>query len=137
MEWLTVILMGFAAAGQPTLADNTCSVLTDGEAQVLAETNEARAKAGQPPLVVDCRLMGAARRHARQMARTTTLVHSSGLSVAENIAAGQPNAREVVVVWLNSPSHRANMLSRRYSRIGMAGFIGPDGKAYWVQQFAP
>ena len=41
-----------------------CSALSAGEAQIISETNDARVAAGLPMLVVDCRLMGRARRHA-------------------------------------------------------------------------
>jgi len=132
---MNAILLLFALAGEPTLAPEPCSVLTPGESQIVQKTNEARANAGLPPLVVDCRLMGSARRHANRMARAMALYHSNG--VAENIATGQPFAAEAVVVWLNSPGHRANILGRSHRRVGVAGVIGPDGKAYWVQQFAP
>jgi uncharacterized protein YkwD len=125
-----------AAASEPTPADGTCSVLTAGEAQVVAKTNEARIESGAHELVVDCRLMSSARRHARRMAREMALRHSSD-RVAENVAAGQPTAADAVVVWLASPGHRANILNRGYRRVGVAGFVGPDGRAYWVQQFAP
>lgn len=130
-----LMLLSMAVAGEPTLADGTCSVLTSGESQIVEQTNSARAESGLPTLVIDCRLMGSARRHAQRMAKATSMYHSSG--VAENIAAGQAFASEAVVTWLRSPGHRANMLNRNYRRIGVAGFIGPDGKAYWVQQFAP
>ena len=129
-----LMMLSMAVAGEPTLADGTCSVLTSGENQIVEKTNSARAESGLPTLVIDCRLMGSARRHAQRMANAMSLYHSSG--VAENIAYGQPFAADAVVTWLRSPGHRANMLNRNYRRIGVAGFIGPDGKAYWVQQFS-
>jgi len=129
------VALAFAFTGEPTLADGTCSVLTTGESQIIEKTNEARAENGLPTLVVDCRLMGSARRHAQRMAKAMSMYHSTG--VTENIAAGQPFAADAVVTWLRSPGHRANILNRSHRRIGVAGFIGPDGKAYWVQQFAP
>jgi uncharacterized protein YkwD len=125
----TMMMMMFAVTGEP------CSVLTPGENQIVEKTNEARQINNLQPLVIDCRLMGSARRHAKRMAEAMSLYHSSG--VAENVASGQPFASDAVVVWLNSSGHRANILSRGHRRIGVAGFIGPDGRTYWVQQFAP
>ena len=131
MVWsalLSVVLSVVGAeSGEP------CSVLTGGESQIVAKTNEARLAVGLPPLVVDCVLMGSSRRHARRMAAEAALFHSSG--VAENVAAGQPFADGAVRTWLGSSGHRANMMSRRYTRIGVAGYISADGKAFWVQQF--
>jgi uncharacterized protein YkwD len=117
------------------LMGGDCTNLTESESAVIAETNQARAEAGLPELVIDCRLMGRARRHANRMASEGFFAHSSGAT--ENIAMGQPHAVAVVRSWLNSPGHRANILSRRNARIGVAGVVGRDGKIYWVQQFAP
>lgn len=112
-----------------------CTTMTEGEAQIVSETNRARAEAGLPELVVDCRLMGRARRHANRMATEGFFAHSDGAT--ENIASGQPHAVAAVRTWLASPGHRANIMNRRNTRIGVAGFVGRDGKTYWVQQFAP
>jgi len=115
-----------------------CKPLTTGEAQVVERTNAARAKAGLQPLAVDCRLMNTSRLHAIEMADNAKLYHSSeGGFAAENVAAGQPNAAEAVVDWLNSAGHRANMLSPAHRKIGVAGRVGRDGRCYWVQQFLP
>jgi uncharacterized protein YkwD len=129
---LLFLFLGAAAAA----AEPSCSALSPGEAQVLAETNVARQEAGLPALVVDCRLMGQSRRHARRMAADLSVYHS-GDSVSENVAGGPENAREAVIAWLKSPGHRQNLLVKSHRRIGVAGYIGRDGKAYWVQQFAP
>jgi uncharacterized protein YkwD len=111
-----------------------CSTMTEAESQIVAETNSARAAAGLPELVVDCRLMGRARRHANRMATESFFRHSDG--AIENIASGQPHAQAAVRTWLGSPGHRANIMNRSYTRIGVAGFVGRDGKTYWVQQFS-
>ena len=130
------IFLAVAMAASSAVGQEPCSVLTPGESQVVAETNAARASAGGVSLVVDCRLMSQARRHARRLARDMAMYHS-GENVGENVASGPENARDAVVMWLASPGHRANILRRDYRRIGVAGFIGPNGKTYWVQQFAP
>jgi uncharacterized protein YkwD len=117
------------------LMGGDCSTLSESESAVIAETNQARVQAGLPELVIDCRLMGRARHHANRMASEGFFAHSSGAT--ENIAVGQPHAVAVVRTWMNSPGHRANILSRRNGRIGVAGVVGRDGKIYWVQQFAP
>jgi uncharacterized protein YkwD len=48
----------------------------------------------------------------------------------ENIARGQDSAKEVMEDWMNSPSHRAAILSETFNEIG----IGISG-TYWVQHF--
>ena len=60
------------------------------------------------------------------------------VSVAENVAAGQTTAEEVVNTWLASPGHCANLMSSRYSDTGVAYAATPASEKgiYWVQVFA-
>ncbi len=104
------------------------------EEQVLAATNAQRARYGLRPLKADGRLLGSARRHCNWMANSGAFQHTSA-PVAENIAMGQRSANEVLVSWMNSPGHRANILGRGYTRIGVAAYTRPNGSIYWVQQF--
>lgn len=43
-----------------------------------------------------------------------------GASIGENLAKGFSSADEVIVAWLNSPSHRDNLLSPKYNAVGIA-----------------
>jgi uncharacterized protein YkwD len=103
------------------------------ESAVIAGTNAARARSGLPPLSVDAGLMNGARSHARWMAGSRQLVHGAG--VAENIAMGQTSAAEAISSWTQSSGHRANMLDRSHTRIGVAVAYTANGVAYWCQQF--
>jgi uncharacterized protein YkwD len=96
----------------------------------------------------------AARVHAQDMAARNFLGHEgsdesmpadratqagySWASVAENVAAGQTTAEEVVNTWLTSPGHCANLMNPRYSESGAARATDPDSErvVYWVQVFA-
>ena len=109
------------------------ATLSQAESSVIAGTNAARARSGLPPLAADTRLMHGARGHAQWMARSRTLAHGGG--VAENIGMGQTSATEAVSSWLQSSGHRANILDRGYTRIGVAVAYAADGTAYWCQQF--
>lgn len=51
-------------------------------------------------------------------------------SYGENIARGQTTAQKVMKDWMNSPSHKAAILSTKFKEIG----IGRSGN-YWVQHF--
>ena len=57
-------------------------------------------------------------------------------SIRENVASGQRTAKAVVRSWMNSPGHRANILSDDITEIGI-GFAVDDatGSTYWVQKF--
>lgn len=104
------------------------------EANVVSYTNDERARYGLPPLKVDEELMATAREHAAWMTRTQNMVHTSR-PVAENIAMGQPHSSDVVRAWMNSPGHRANILSAVNGRIGVAAFRTASGTIFWCQQF--
>lgn len=106
------------------------------ELRVVEMTNAQRIRYGLPPLRVDASLMVSARRHAAWMTRSQSLQHTRQ-AVGENIAWGQHSARQVVRDWMQSPGHRANILSGRYRRIGAAAYVTPQGSIYWCQQFLP
>jgi uncharacterized protein YkwD len=131
--------------------------------RVLELVNEARSHARRcgrkkfratTPLKHAAALEHAAGNHARDMAARNFLAHKgsdesmpaeratragySWASVAENVAAGQTTADEVVDTWLASPGHCANLMDPRYSESGVARATNPDSKrvVYWVQVFA-
>lgn len=58
--------------------------------------------------------------------------------VGENIAAGQFTIEEVFVAWMNSEGHRANILNKDFTDIGISLYYDPNStyKYYWVQMFA-
>jgi uncharacterized protein YkwD len=60
------------------------------------------------------------------------------LSAGENLAMGSPadyyTAQGVVTDWMNSPGHRANIVSKNFEVIGVACY-DKDGTRYWVQHF--
>ncbi|KOX23459.1 hypothetical protein ADK67_20480 [Saccharothrix sp. NRRL B-16348] len=121
------------------------------EDRVLTLTNGERAAAGCPDLVPNDKLAAAARRHTDDMARTGNFSHtgSDGSTagqrvtdagypfrlMAENIAAGQGTAEEVVRAWMNSEGHRANIVNCELRDLGVAHAVDGNNKAYWTQDF--
>jgi uncharacterized protein YkwD len=104
------------------------------ERQLLEHTNAQRVRYGLQPLELDPQLQQSARQHCYWMARTGSLQHTTA-PVAENIAMGQRTTQEAIRDWLNSPGHRANMLHRDYTRVGVAAYQQSDGTIFWCQQF--
>jgi hypothetical protein len=121
--------------------------------EVIVLTNEERAKYGLYPLLYDFQLTQAAQGHADDMALNNYFEHDSldGRDfadriteagyvwnyVAENIAAGYPDAAAAVNGWINSAGHHENMLSTSVCDIG-AGYAynaAADYDHYWVQDF--
>lgn len=55
----------------------------------------------------------------------------------ENIAAGQATPADVVSAWMNSPGHRANILTEDFTAIGVGYYKTSSGyRHYWTQIFA-
>ncbi len=104
------------------------------EDQLIRETNAQRARYGLAPLAVCENLMQSARSHTIWMCRSGSLQHTRA-QVAENIALGQRSTPEAIQSWMNSPGHRANMLSGRYSRMGAAAYTASNGRIFWCLQF--
>ena len=118
---------------------------------VLRLVNYQRQKRGKQPLSLDSRLTKAAQYHSDDMAKRRKMSHagSDGSSVgvrvkrtgyryravAENVARGQDSSHEVVKDWMNSSGHRRNILSSKYTEIGIGIAYGPKGP-YWTQVFA-
>ena len=113
----------------------------NGQHDLLAAVNNARTSRGLPPLRLSRVLSAPARRHSAYLARTGRLDHdgadgspfyvrlyAAGFSrrkaVGENLgmAGGCSTglSRTMVRMWLASPAHRANLLSRRFRVVGIA-----------------
>ena len=116
------------------------------EAQALRFTNEERRKHGLRPLIPSNRLLGSARIRAAEITQSFSHVRPDGQDcfsldpgffVGENIAWGQVSAREVVTDWMNSPSHRENILCETFERCAIGCYYNEaDGIYYWAQLFA-
>lgn len=119
--------------------------------EVVVATNAERANHGLRPLTVDARLTRAAQAHSDDMVRRAFFAHESpdgsqvwdraraaGYSystIAENIAAGQRTAADVVHGWMHSPGHRANILKPELTQIGVGRALGSEFGIYWTQVF--
>ncbi len=117
---------------------------------VLIQTNVERYKAGLPLLTSDPVLTRIAQRKAKDMIVHNYFAHESPdgktigdlakeegyayLSVGENLALGDfANATKLVAAWMNSPGHRANILGKAYTQIGIAAVRGTiNGQEAWV-----
>lgn len=124
-------------------------------AGVLVETNLARVAEGLQPLALNLALSAAADSKTADMFLRQYFEHVSPsgedagdivsragyayLVVGENLALGNfKDARALVVAWLASPGHRANILSTKFQEIGIAVRRGTyEGRNVWiaVQEF--
>ena len=124
------------------------------ELEVLRLVNEIRAEHGLQPLILDLALSVAARSHSEDMSVNQFLSHTGSngstptertlangvpFSSAENAATANGfslrhtatwNAEQVVQRWMDSQGHRANILSRNSTHLGV-GFY----QNRWTQKF--
>jgi uncharacterized protein YkwD len=135
-------------AGQPSFYQS----LASPDAKLDANTAQSmisgyRSNNGLGPVVIDPELMQLAADQARAMAAHDKLDHSAshpfqqrlqqssfnaGVAV-ENIGAGYDTLAEAFSGWRDSPPHRANMLNRDVTRMGIAAAYAPQSryKVFW------
>ena len=118
------------------------------DVSVLQRVNEVRAENGLPPLRLSASLSRAAAVHTREMVVSGYFGHESSdgspfwkrvkrfydsrgfgrWSVGENLVWGSPvlSSDDTVQTWLESPEHRANLLSPKWREIGLAATHVPS-----------
>lgn len=116
--------------------------------EVVRLVNAERAKEGLAALQMDSSLNSAAQVRAKEIVTSFSHTRPNGsncftaLSEAgikyngsgENIAYGQKTPAEVVNAWMNSAGHRANIMSSKFTKIGV-GCHNSNGTYYWSQFF--
>ena len=123
---------------------------SEDEQKILDLVNQEREKANVRKLVWDQNLAEAARAHSALMAANANVGHvlPGESSVAERMAASHArftasaenvaladSAEEIHMALMNSPGHRRNIMSPRYSAVGI-GVVLRKGRLYVTQDFA-
>ena len=72
--------------------------------------------------------------HTRPNGRPWHTVNSR-IQGGENLAFGFSNADSALTAWMNSPSHRENILWPSFTRIAISVYVADDGTYYWAQEF--
>jgi len=130
--------------------------------RVLALTNDARSHtrrcgstsfAAAPPLSLNVLLERAALDHSKDMAAHNYMDHTgrdgstpadrithTGYEwrmVGENLASGVMTPEDAVAGWLHSPHHCANLMTARFTEMGIAFAVNSNSDAgvYWTQTF--
>lgn len=115
--------------------------------EVVALVNAERAKAGLPALTIDAKAQLAAQCRADELQRSFSHTRPDGTSgftaldavsasyraAGENIGMGHRTPQQVVAAWMDSPTHRANILSSKYTAIGVGYTAG--NMPSWSQMF--
>ncbi len=118
--------------------------------EVLRLVNLERAKAGLSPLKFADDLAASALVRARELPLKfshtrpngskcfTAMPQTAGAHVlGENLAGGQTSPQQVVQAWMDSKSHRDNIMSKQFKEIGIVYYYQSNTKFkhYWVQHF--
>jgi uncharacterized protein YkwD len=112
------------------------------ESGVLLDLNKIRAQHGLQPVKISARLTASAAQHSKEMGADGYFEHSSHdgtsfwkrisrwygqngysyWSVGENLLWSSPNVDSAgaMQLWMNSPEHRANILTARWREIGIS-----------------
>ena len=148
-----VALAGCAETG-PRSVDQPSFYASMAQPGVSVDANAAssmisgyRANNGLPAVTVDQQLMQLADTHARAMAARnrvdqnlggafTVRLKRSGYDAkvaAENVSAGYHTLAEAFSGWRDSPPHRANMLLKGATKMGIAAVFAPGSKykVFW------
>lgn len=154
MVMITLLLVAFIGAtafyARTFLAsDHMAAVIS---AVMVDLTNEDRQKEDLGTLKVNPTLVAAAQAKANDMAKKGYFAHDApdgktswywfkeaGYSFAyagENLAVDFTDSDDVVEAWMDSPTHRANILDSRFTEIGIATAVGTykGQKAIFVVQ---
>ncbi|MDX6427099.1 MAG: hypothetical protein QOD52_2504 [Gaiellaceae bacterium] len=138
-----VALVGALAAPAAHSGQAANSVaLSSLESGVLSDLNRIRAQHGLQPVKISARLTASAAQHSKEMGADGYFEHSSHdgtefwkridrwygqngygyWSVGENLLWSSPNVDPAgaLQLWMNSPEHRANILSPRWREIGIS-----------------
>lgn len=117
--------------------------------QVVNLVNQERAKAGLSPVKADVSVQAAAQIRAKEIETSFSHTRPDGSSFStaltqqgvtyrgsgENIAWGQKTPEQVMNGWMNSDGHRANILNKNYTTIGVGLYQNASGTNYWTQLF--
>lgn len=147
LPYLPMLLMTigifFIAFIQPTLDIGVLSYATEmSQSQLIASTNQRRAANGVAALKLNSQLNNSAQAKANDMVTKNYWSHNSPngdepwvffeaagykyLKAGENLAYGFSSSDSTVTGWMNSPTHRDNMLDYRFTEVGFGYKNGAD-----------
>ena len=129
----------------------TATSTTDKALKTITLVNQQRTQLTGTALIHDKELSKVAQAKAQDMAKNNYFNHISPTygstsqlldtfnyrwtAYGENIAKGQPTPEEVVQDWMNSPTHKANIINQKFTHIGTGYATDTNGTTYWVHEF--
>ncbi|MDF2564750.1 MAG: SCP-like extracellular [Massilibacillus sp.] len=147
LSWITIAVPGVTTNYVYAAAETKA---TTDEVQALSLLNHDRAKNGLAPLVYNAELNKLAETYADDMMKRGFFAHNNpeGLTPFDRMAkvgityqyAGENLALNDTIeaaqlAFMNSPTHRENILNTHYTEVGIGVKYAPNGKVYVVQEF--
>lgn len=132
------LLLSACASTGPSISPRSGPAATSvpqlSQGEILAAVNAARqANGGHKPMGYSPALEAACRTQLKLMVEKDQLAHDLGIrlrdrvtaagytgAVGENLAGGQSSLGGAIEGWLNSPGHRATLLSDKFVEFGLA-----------------
>ena len=150
LQIMSLLLLFTAIVTTPVMAQKP-SICSKEEWEVLKLTNQKRLNNGLEPLSTTKKMQKAAGIRATETESYFSHTRPDGTtcfsvlseqdifyrSAAENIAAGQSSAEQVVNSWWNSPGHKQNMMNASLTHLGIGYSQNTNDyfRHYWVQLF--
>ena len=106
--------------------------------------NEERERGGLEPLAWDPNLEGPSDVRARECEQSFSHTRPNGtpwytvnsdIMGGENLAYGYDDASSVLQAWMDSPTHRENILFPDFTKMSISIYRGDDNTCYWAQEF--
>lgn len=142
-RWLLAVVLVLVVVGRP----GTVSAHDGGsESSFVSSINSERAARGLPSLAVHGSIAATSCDWNHQMANSNTLAHDPGLvgdagraapnwrRVGENVGVGA-DVGSLHTAFMNSPTHRNNILDPGYTHIGVCVDRGSDGRMWTTHRF--
>ena len=151
---LVAILLVFVSKNSSSFS-NVLGIATDITiSKLFSSTNEERAKYGLPALTENTQLKIAAEKKAEDMLKKDYWSHFSPTGgspwdfikesgyqyefAGENLAKNFLYSKNVVDAWMNSPTHKENIIKKEYTEVGYAvtnGVLNGEETTLVVQMF--
>jgi uncharacterized protein YkwD len=152
----TATSIGSLAIPLSTFAWDAHSFSSSSEHELIALTNQSRAAAGRSSLKVSSTLASIARWRSKDMIDRGYFSHSipgvgkvfdvmdskgycyhlAGENIGWNNEAEDVATARIHTMFMDSSSHRANILEKTWDVIGVGAYQGTDGKKMWTVLFA-
>ena len=111
--------------------------------QVVELVNQERTKAGLNAVTLDQNIASAALVRAKEIETSFSHTRPNGSKFSTALTeqgvtfkgAGEKSPEAVMQAWMNSEGHRANILNKNFTKIGVGYYQNAAGRNFWTQLF--